>query len=350
MPDRDGQRARQRRSSFFASCAAGLARLLREQLEQIPGLEVTGTGSDGQADYVLFDADREGRAEALRSRLAQDVFVEAGRTSRDGITDPGLLAGRCWRPDSVQRALSVWAEQVRPLSTSMTFGITARVQTGPRSLRAGLRGALAAVIRRDRPRWRAASAPQVHIWLSEWRDGQLVAGLRLGGNRPHDPAGPVEASAFVPSVAAAMVYLAGKAGGVLLDPCCGSGTILAEALAAGWTAEGTDVHPASLAKARRTAAGATVREGDATEILEPDDAVGACVSGLPPIGPGDVLEPGWLTAALAEMSRITRTGGAVVLLTTDIPRQAIPGALRLRQQLPLRAAGGRETIWVFRRA
>jgi len=58
----------------------------------------------------------------------------------------------------------------------------------------------------------------------------------------------------------------------------------------------------------------------------------------------------WAEAALAEMSRVTRTGGSVVLLAPDLPRPAIPGTLRLRRQVPVRLAGSRSTIWVFRRA
>jgi Methyltransferase domain len=343
-----GQDTRARRSAFFATCPAGLARILREQLAAIPGVEVTGSGSDGQADYVLFDADRDGRVEALRSRLAADVFADAGRASRAGITDAALLAGRCWRPDSAQRALSVWAGQVRPLGARMTFRVTTRVQTGPRVLRAGLRGALTDVIQRDRPRWSPAGQAQLEIWLSEWRDGELVTGLLLSRKRPGGPGGDVGEVGEVGEVgpvAAAMVHLAGDAAGVLLDPCCGTGVVLAEALAAGWAAEGTDCAPAALAAARMAAPGASVREGDAAEILEPDDSVAACVCVLP-----RETQEGWLRMALAEMSRVTRGGGAVVLRAPDIPRDVTPGALRLRRQVPVRLGTGRETIWVFRRA
>jgi hypothetical protein len=313
-------------SQFFATCPAGLARILRDQLATAPGLDVTARGSDGVSDYVLFEADRPGRAQALRCRLADGVFAEAGRARR--TLDPVPLAARCWQPESVQRALSLWAEQVRPLSAVMSFQVTTRVRTGPRALRAGLRPAMIDAITRYRPRWQPSASGELEIWLSEWRDGELAAGLRLGGNR----AGP----GFLPAaVAGAMVQLAGEAVGVLLDPCCGQGTILAEAVAAGWTAEGTDV-PAPAVP------GATVREGHASEILEPEGSVDACVTRL---GPDEVLAP-----ALAEMSRVTRGGGAVVVLAADIPRECIPPALRLRRQVPIRLGSGRQVIWVFRRA
>ncbi len=352
---------RQRRSPFFATCPAGLGRILRDKLAATAGVEARDRGSDGQADYVLFDADRQGRTQAAACRLAENVFADAGRASRGGIRDPSRLAGRCWQPEPVQRALSVWAEQVRPLGAGMTFGVTTRLQTGPRSLRAGLRAALAEVIIRDRPRWRPDDRAQLEIWLSEWRDGELVLGLRLGGNRRAGTASPqpdstsgrgsglAAAAELAPAVAAAMVHLAGEPSGLLLDPCCGSGVILAQALASGWTADGTDTDASSLSAAARLAPGARITEGDPREILEPDDCVGACVSRIPPERAGE-LQPEWLAAALAEMSRVTRGGGAVVVLAADVPRAAIPGALRLRLQVPVRLPGGRETIWVFRRA
>jgi len=320
---------RQRRSAFFATCPAGLARLLRDQLAAVPGVEVTGTGSDGQADYVLFDADRAGRDDAIGSRLADGVFVLAGQASRGRATDASMLAGGCWQADGVQRALSVWAEHVRPLRASQTFQITARMQTGPRPLRAGLRDALAAVIARDRPKWKPSAQGELVVWLSEWRDGELACGLRVGGNPG--------------ALAAAMVWLAGQRGGVLLDPCCGTGGILAEALAAGWTAVGTAADPGQVAAARDRAPGAAVQEGYPDEILEPDDSVDGCVSRLRP-GQGE------LGPILAELSRVTRTGGSVILLAPQLPHADIPVALRLRRQVPVGLAGGRETIWVLRRA
>jgi hypothetical protein len=360
---------RSRRSPLLASCPAGLARVLRAELSGLPGVEVTGAGSDGQADYVLFEADRDGRAGAVRCRLAEGVFAEAGRASRGGVADAAVLAGRCWRPEAVQRALSLWAEQVRPLSAGMTFQVTTRARTGPQSLRAGLRDAMVAVISRDRPRWKPSGQGELEVWLAEWRDGEFVVGLRVGGNRRvvlarsgqagSGQAGSVQAGSVQagsgqagsrsaepdPALAAAMVSLAGMAAGVLLDPCCGHGSVLGEAVVAGWTAVGTDPDAESVTAASRAVPAADVRQGDACEILEPDDSIDACVTRLPAGEHGGVP-----AAALAELSRVTRTGGAVVVLAADIQRAAIPGPLRLRRQLPVRRPDGPESIWVFRRA
>ena len=47
--------------------------------------------------------------------------------------------------------------------------------------------------------------------------------------------------------------------------------ILAEAAAAGWAAEGTDIDVAAVDAAARAAPGASVQLGDARELLLPDD-------------------------------------------------------------------------------
>ena len=92
--------------------------------------------------------------------------------------------------------------------------------------------------------------------------------------------------------------------------------------------------------------------GDARELLLPDDSVAACVSRLP-AGAQRQLPGGWQVWAgtvLGELSRVTRTGGAVVVLAPELPRGATPGSLRLRRTVPVRLAGAASAIWAFRRA
>jgi hypothetical protein len=354
------QRTGGRRSRLFAICVPGLGRMVRRELEAI-GAHVTGTGSDGRADIIFFEADWAGRAEALQSRLAEEMFAEIGRASRAGGSGPTAIASTAWQRDGVQRALSVWADEVRPLAGSMTFRVSARVLTESRFRRLDLRRAMSDVIAADKPRWKFAEPAQLEISISEWHDGQYVAGLRLSGARA--PASARQHSAgfdgavagtLPRTVVAAMVQLAGppgrarQPGGTLLDPCCGAGQILAEALAAGWAADGSDSDPGAVEAAMRIAPGASVHLGDARDLLLPDDCVGACVSWLPGRAPGRWQD--WAEAVLTEISRVTRSAGSVILLAPELPRPAVPGTLRLRRQVPIRLAGRRHSIWVFRRA
>jgi tRNA (guanine6-N2)-methyltransferase len=231
------------------------------------------------------------------------------------------------------------------------------VHTPARLQRSDLRRALAAVIGADKPRWKFADAAQLVFQLSEWHDGQYVAGLLISGATAQRTGRSAELSGQLPAtLAAAMVQLAGDAaaappgspGRILLDPCCGAGTILTEAAAAGWTAEGGDIDPAAVETASRAAIGVPVQLSDARDLLLADDCVGACVSWLPGRVPGNWLA--FAGAVLAELSRVTRSGGRVVLLAPDLPRAVIPAALRLRKQVPIPLLGTKQSIWVFHRA
>jgi tRNA G10 N-methylase Trm11 len=327
----------------------GLGPMVSRELGRLAGVVVRGSGFDGRSDVVLFDAERGSRPAIADLGLAEDVFVEVGRTLRGEGDRPGWIAGRVWRPERVQRALSVWAEEVRPLSASMTFRVIARVLQERSFLRTELRQQVARAIQRDRPRWRVEDPAQVEVWVVEYAAGRFVVGLRLSDRRMRQHAGRVveREGALRPTVARAMTVLAGAPGGVLLDPCCGSGTILREALAVGWRARGLDIDPEAVRAARRNAPGADVRVGDARRLEVADHGVGASVSNLP-FGQrysvqGDAHD--WLRSVLGELARVTRPGGRVVLLHPRLPHSVVPATLRVRDRVPIRLLGMGTTIW-----
>jgi 23S rRNA G2445 N2-methylase RlmL len=337
---------------MFVTCLPGLAPLVRQQLDDLPGITATGDGFDGRADVVLFRAGRGYRDRALALRTTEDVFVEVGRADRAQADDPRRIAAAIWRPQPVQRALSIWAEQQHPLAASMTFRVITRVLSESAFLRTELRRQLTEAVRRDRRRWTVADPAELEIWACEYRPGRFVAGLRLTDvrMRQHGGRGLERPGALRPTLAAAMVDLAGQPPGVLLDPCCGSGTILAEAVAAGWTATGLDIDPSAVAIARRNAAQATVHVGDARRMSLPDASATACVTNLP-FGhqyrvQGETTS--WLATVLREIARVTRPGGHVVLLAPEIPRAALPPSLRPAGALPVRLLGRNVMTWSYR--
>jgi len=329
---------------MFATAVPGLGSLLADELDDLAGVAVRDWGHDGRADVVLFDAEPGAVRRARQLRLAEDVFAEVGRTLRADGDRPDWIAGRIWRPGRVNRAL-----RLRSVADRATFRVVARVRQERSFLRTELRREFTRAIARDRPRWRGADPAQVEVWVTEYRSGRLVAGVRLSDARmrQHDGRAAERGGALRPTVAAAMVRLAGKPDGTLLDPCCGSGTILTEAARAGWTAYGLDIDPDAVAVARRN--GATAGQGDARDLPMKAGEAGAAVSNLPFGRQYGVPEPmeTWLATVLAELARVTT--GTVVVLTPAVPRSAVPPGLRLVGRHPLRLLGTPTTIWVYER-
>ncbi len=235
---------------FLAHAMPGLGGLLNDELG--------GTlESDGRNDVVVFD----GRP--TFPRTAEDVFVQIAekRTTRGLITTTGM-----------EHALSVFVNEVRPLRRSEGFRVVARVKNESVK-RTAFRDEIAAAVQHARPKWHPADPADIEIWVAQTGRNTWRSAIRLTGRRTRRHV--EREGALRPSVAAAMVRLAG-ASGLLLDPCCGSGTILIEARAAGWDAFGTDLDP-SVAKRN----GQRVARADARTLPFANDSCDAIVSNLP---------------------------------------------------------------------
>jgi hypothetical protein len=172
---------------MFATVLPGLARVVSQGLDGLPGIKVHDFGFDGRSDVILFDAARGSRDEVFDLGMTEDLFVEVGRTLRSGGDRSNWIAGRIWRSERVQRALSVWADRVRPLSGTMTFRVIVRVLQERSFLRTDLRRQFTDIVAAERPKWRVADPAQIEVWVSEYSAGRFVAGLRLS-DVPYAPA------------------------------------------------------------------------------------------------------------------------------------------------------------------
>jgi hypothetical protein len=354
-----GSDGRQGRVSFFAATVPGLGVLLADEMASHPDLEPDREiGTDGRADLVAFQIGRGAAFKLNDLRLAEDVFAEISAARRAA---PARLAAALVPPAGLERALSVRASRVRPLSGAMTFRAVVRVQDESEFKRTELRGALERVIGAARPRWRIADPADLEVWAVESRRGQFVSGLRLSGKQMrqhgdgrarqrHGALRPVAAAAMVRlASAAAEDSLAGDGPGRLLDPCCGSGTIVGEAIAAGWEASGCDIDPEAVSAARENVPAADIQKGDALRLPYPKGAFGAVVANLP-FGRQFRLHVGWdgIGPALQEAARVTRRGGRVVVLVPPpVPRQV--AGLTLAASYPIRLLGVPARIWAFDR-
>jgi len=359
------------RVSFFAATLPGLGILLRDEAAAQDVLEPEGeVGCDGRADLVFFRVRRGARFPLDGLRLAEDVFV-AISDARGG--PPDRVAASLVARAGLERALSVRAAYVGHLSPAMTFRVITRVVNESRFKRTELRAAIEHAIGAGRPRWRKADPADLEVWAVEYRRARFVSGLRLSDQRLRqrgEGRARERHGALRPVAAAAMVRLAGADPARLLDPCCGSGTIVREALAAGWDPQGSDVDQEAVSVARANVPGAVIRRADARELPHADGAFDAVVTNLPfgrqfrpaadqarrsPAGRGavggntaDWSPAAWVRDVLREAARVTRPGGRVVVLVPSVPDRVAD--LTLAGSYPLRLLGAPARIWVFDRS
>lgn len=336
-----------------AAAVPGLGRLLGEELAEEVGAVVTDAGHDGRADVVLFEVDSSATKQVLKLDMAEDVFVEVGRTLRGDGDDPKWIARRLWRPERVTRAVSTWTAVVGRPKGRISFRVIVRVLQERSFLRTDLRRELTKAIEHSQG-WKVADPARLEVWVVEYQPGKIVAGLRLSDvlMRQHSGREVERTGALRPTVAAAMVRLAGPARGrLLVDPCCGSGTILAEAARRGWRAQGGDIDPDAVAVARRNVRAAQVEVGDARSLPLADGSAGAVVSNLPfgqQFTVGEEMT-GWQRAVLAEAARVTQPGGRVVVLVPRLPRAAVPPTLRSAGSHRIRLLGTWTRLWCYDR-
>jgi SAM-dependent methyltransferase len=338
---------------FFALTMPGLGPLLREELagQLAPG-SVGDVENDGRSDVVPFAA---GPVEQVETALSEDVFVELG--AGDPSAPLRRLVGQLWSGERYDAALPASAPRLGRVGPRPGFRVVARVRSEDGFLRTDLRDELTRAVLRERPRWRPADPAPVELWALQTRPRRLRLGLRLSDRRMRQRAGrEVERpGALRPVLAAAMLRLAGPTRGAVLDPCCGSGTIVREALAQGRRAIGGDVDADAVAAARANLPGGTALvRADAAALPVGSRAVAAVVTN-PPFGRrhAQAEDPArWLRAAFAEFRRVVVPGGAVVLLHPRSPafESAVlrPHRALLRARHDVDLLGLRTTIWVFR--
>jgi 23S rRNA G2445 N2-methylase RlmL len=330
---------------MVALAVPGLGAIVRDELRAFDGVSVGQYGNDGRADLVLFESSADAPVEAART--VEDLLVEFGRGRRSDGDNPRWIAGRIWKRERARRAVGPRVDG------RATFRVIVRVLNERSFKRTVLRDAFTELVQRDCPRWRVADPAEIELWVLEYRPGAFVAGVRVTDVRMRQHGGreSERRGALRPTVAAAMVRLAGKPRGALLDPCCGSGTILAEAAERGWQARGGDIDARALRAARHNARAPLLR-ADARRLPVRDGTAGACVANLP-FGRQYEMEGDpatWLRHVIDEMARVTRAKGRVVVLAPAVPERALPNVLREVRRAPIVLLGTKTTIWSYERA
>ena len=338
---------------FFALTVPGLGSLLRKDLAQ----QVDAVGeveNDGRSDVLPLIA---APSLSVETRLAEDLFVEIG-TGHVGAPLP-RLAGHLWSSSRYDAALPAIASRLGGLGPRPGFHVVTRLRAERGFRRTELRDELTRAVLRERPRWRLADPVPLELWALQTAPTRVRLGVRLTDRRMRQRSGrEVERpGALRPVVAAAMLKLAELStsqGLPVLDPCCGAGTIVREALDSGLGGVGADVAADAIRAARSNLPPNTpLVIADTRALPFASGFAGAIVSNLPFGRRYHVEQPVlWLRLAFTEFERVAARGGAIVVL---VPPSAAfeaavlrPWADRLRARHPIRLLGLPTTIWAFR--
>lgn len=215
-----------------AACFAGLGPLVQRALQRLGAADVAGFRIRNY-DYVSFRLERSKMPSIRSVRMVEDLFAEVSRIP--GIarsSDIAKLSRRLDRPAllaPIALKNELFPDQKPRRRGSPTYFCFVRQDRDHRVHRKQVSREVASRIARMFPRWRMADPAGLEFWVF-WAD-VVVLTLRLSdktlkyrGRKPPDTPG-----ALRPTIAAAMIELAAiENGHTVLDPMCGTGTLLLE--------------------------------------------------------------------------------------------------------------------------
>lgn len=333
---------------IFALTPRGLENISADEMAALPGVTLTQTA------YRRIMAVCEGSLAALIGlRTVDDVFIDVGAWPNVGHTRDVLKKITRYSSDlDLQSAYDACAE-IRQMPERPTYSVTANF-VGKRNYSTDeIKLAVANGVY-DTYDWIYSADDSIaDLNLRVFIDHELaLVGVRLAqealSKRPYKLAHLP--GSLKPPVAAALVRLSEIAPGQsLLDPFCGSGTILAEAALMGAAAQGGDLDAAAVeyARANLREAGLNVpaQRWDARTLPLADSSIDRIASNLPwgrQVQVESELESLYHDA-LAEMYRVLIPRGRVVILTGMPQFVKLPG-LEQVQQIEISLFGQNPTI------
>ncbi|MCY3839989.1 MAG: methyltransferase domain-containing protein [Gammaproteobacteria bacterium] len=309
-------------ATLGATCFAGLGPLVQTVLGR-QGAEIVSSFRVRNFDYVSFRLERA-KIRSVRSvHLLEDVFLEVSRTPRIAkASDVAKLSRRLERAallESVAFKNDLFTDGKRNRRGRPTYCCFVRQNRDHRVHRKRVSQDVVSSIARLFPRWRLDDPADLEFWVL-WADTAVLA-LRLSdktlkyrGGRP-----PERPGALRPTIAAAMVELADvRDGHAVLDPMCGTGTLLLECSRRfpGASLFGSDQSTEAVATAKGRLGGrATIRR---CKLEDLDDAPGTfdrVVTNLPWGDQTPIRGPVY-TTGVSKLLDCVSDDGVVVLLTS----------------------------------
>jgi 23S rRNA G2445 N2-methylase RlmL len=329
----------------FALTTRGLEDVSADEMRQLPGLKLDEIG------YRRITASASDLRPLLDLRTVDDVYLELAIWDGIGHTRAVLphIQDRAADLDLIVAADAI--DRLRPIPLAPVFSVTASF-VGQRNfssdeIKQRVADGIARSLGWDHVEDDRAADLNVRVFIEH--DVGWV-GARLARSPQHDRlwkrvqmAGSLKAT-----VAAAMIRLAGRPG-LLLDPCCGAGTIPIEACLWGLSAVGGDPDPASLTAAAANAGAASIDlpllRADASVLPLADETIAQIVTNLP-WGRQVSAPAGFYAAISPELARVLIPGGRIVALMNAPDLLALPG-LHLIDRREISLFGQRPAIRLY---
>jgi tRNA (guanine6-N2)-methyltransferase len=353
----------------YAVVHPGLEEVAAEEIEAELGGAVKKSGL-GIVVFRVADIDRR----VLQLRTTEDVFLLAWGTDELSFRAQDLESICRWTDKANWPKLLQLHHAVRPKPKGKPgYRLIAQMNGQRGYRRVDAQTAMARGLGGKFPAsWKPAEEnAAVEVWLTI-EGPTAVCGLRLSDRSMRHRTYKVEhvPASLRPTMAAAMVRLAElKPGQTVLDPMCGAGTLLAEALehvrgkrrddALGWnvTFWGGDIETRHVKAAQdnlRRFGNVRLETWDARRLPVADASVDRVLSN-PPFGKqlSTPEEIGPLyRGVVREMDRVLVPGGRAVLLVSDVKALGAaiePAGWKKLRAVQVRILGQRSTIGVYRK-
>ncbi|MDE0659012.1 MAG: methyltransferase domain-containing protein [Gammaproteobacteria bacterium] len=309
-------------ATLGATCFAGLGPLAQRALERQGAQNVSGFRVRNH-DYLSFRLERSEIRSVRSVHLLEDVFLEISRTpSIAKSSDIAKLSRRLDRAailQSVALKNEAFPDKKRNRRGRPTYTCFVRQNRDHRVHRKRVSQEVVSLIGRLFPRWRVDDPADLEFWVF-WADYAVLA-LRLSdrtlkyrGRRPPELPG-----ALRPTIAAAMVELADvQDGHAVLDPMCGTGTLLLECTRRFPRADlfGSDRSDEAVATAKgRLGGNATIRRCELDELDHAPGTFHRVVTNLP-WGDQTPIQGSVYAAGVSKLLDCITDDGVAVLLTS----------------------------------
>ena len=336
----------------FALTTCGLEATSANELAMLPHVSINSIS------YRRISATCSGSLEALCSlRTVDDVFLEIATWRDIGRSRRSLARLRQLGACLDLHAAAACCARLRPVRMPPAFSLTVSFVGKRNYASEEIKVMLAYEIERKHRGWvyqqddRAADL-NVRVFLEH---DVAAVGVRLAKAALHDrwyqrvhlP------GALKPSVAAALVLLAQTTSTTgVLDPCCGSGTILIEAALQGASVCGGDHSPRAVAAARTNVAAAGVKASvhrwDTASLPIASAAMDRVITNLPwgRQVPVDEALSSLYRRIFTQMRRVLAPSGRLAVLT-NAPQEIDPLDLSCVEQIEISLFGQRPTILIY---